>query len=464
MGNSIFRAEALSEKKKGDNNTQESFKILRLPTKLLLYSTTILAISAFIWACLARIPINQPGAAVVFDIDNSTVLGAGSSGKIIVIPERFRRENKLFFDKVFKIQQNPDKLVSVNEAQDILYTILKLSNLKTYNKLGREYTTAENLKNISMGTKYYETGDIIAVIYSDSSLQELLNDMTKSISQYIQNNNQYAISENMQNSYQKILNTQNGIISVFQKLANKQYVSTTDLLTQRSQAVSLKSQISQSKSQAIEAAQQTKLAEQSINSTIRQFIGQFFIFSENDGWISNSQVGQRTLVRAGDIVATQEVQPRAVVNKLPPRIIGVINSATLNFVKVGDQVVLTPLGISKAEYGGMTGKITLIIPYGESTQTLQNLTGISTLAANIINQVGNNPTLILIEMNFANSNHTSYKWTTSKVPLRRTHRGDFMSMTIKTESKTPLEMAIPTIKSFFGLDGPTTFTNSSKTS
>ena len=277
MDNSIFRAEALTQKKKGDNKTQESFKILRLPSKLLLYSTTILAISAFIWACLAKIPINQPGAAVVFDIDNSTVLGAGTSGKIIIIPERFRKKNKLFFDKVFRIQQNPDRLVSVNEAQDILNTMLKLSNLNMYNKLGREYTTAENLKNISLGTKYYETGDIIAVIYSDSSLQELLNSMTKSISQYIQNNNQYAISQNMQNSYQKILNTQNGIINIFQKLASKQYVSTTDLLTQRSQAVSLKSQISQSKSQAIEAAQQTKLAEQSINSTIREFIGEIFI-------------------------------------------------------------------------------------------------------------------------------------------------------------------------------------------
>jgi hypothetical protein len=459
MADSIFRSEAIAEKKKGDFKLQESFKIIKLPTKLILYTTGLLTIAGFAWACVAKIPIIKPGAAVVFDINNSTVLGAGASGKIISIPEDFRKEHKAFFDKIFRIQQNPNMPVSVTEVQEIVSTLLSLANLNTYNKLGKMYTTFDSLHNISQGTKYHQVGEIIAVIYSDATLQDLLDQLTNSTSQYLQNKSQYNISSNLDNSYQKILKSQEKIITIFQQLEDKQYVSSTDLLSQRSQAVSLKSQISQSKSQAIQASQQIKLAEQSINSSLREFIGKFFIFSENDGWIATTQVGQRTLVQAGDVIATQEVTAADAVNELPAQIIGVINSSTLNFVKVGDRAVLTPLGINKAEYGGMQGKIISIIPYGESVKTLQNLTGISTLANNIINQVGNNPNLVLVQMEYSNNKKTSYKWTMSKVPQRKTHRGDFMTMTIETEFKTPLELAIPTIKTFLGLDGPTTFSN-----
>ena len=54
----------------------------------------------------------------------------------------------------------------------------------------------------------------------------------------------------------------------------------------------------------------------------------------------------------------------------------------------------------------------------------------------------------------------SYKWTTSQAPPVKTGIGDVLDLDINVLEQSPLMMAVPFVKKYLGLDGPTDFTES----
>ena len=176
------------------------------------------------------------------------------------------------------------------------------------------------------------------------------------------------------------------------------------------------------------------------------------MFAEVDGWIINLKVKQGNLIQPGEDFLVMERSKS--IDGLPNVIAGLVDAATTNFVKVGNRVVATPSGIDKAEFGGMTGTIKTLIPFGETSGSLSNIIGIQSLADQTSAAL-RNPNLVLIEMD--KTIDDQYKWTTSRKPARLTRRGDLLDLSITTEGKTPLQLVIPWLKGVVGLEGPTTF-------
>ena len=129
-----------------------------------------------------------------------------------------------------------------------------------------------------------------------------------------------------------------------------------------------------------------------------------------------------------------------------------------NQIRDGMSVIATPEGVNKSQYGGIRGHVSTKVPYTMTSQKLSNIVGIESLA-DISRTAATSPNLLVIRLSMA-SDGNSYKWTTSQTPPVKTGIGDVLNLDINVQEQSPLMMAVPFIKKYLGLDGPTDFTES----
>ena len=158
------------------------------------------------------------------------------------------------------------------------------------------------------------------------------------------------------------------------------------------------------------------------------------MLSEADGYIANIKFGQGSIVREGDEVIT--IGKKKGIKELPTNIAGLIGSTAVNFAEPGDKVIATPVGVNKAEYGGMVGKVKTIVPYGEDVQSLSSILGMSTLVSQTKSAGETSaPNLVIITMEKDEQNKT-YKWSSNNRPDRKTRLGDVLNISLTTDRKT----------------------------
>ena len=461
MPKNIFLQDALAAKEKRAGEARKAFAILRLPSRLLLATSISVAIGTVIWSLFAKIPVQESGVGIVYDLNNATELKAPGSGRIVFTTKDFRTRNYQALQELFNIQQNPSTTIPIEDLIDLSLKALQLTDLKSYLRVESERSTDEALREIASGDSFYRIGEVIALIFSDNSRWQLITDLKKYSTTYAASEVQRRKSLDLQGVYSKVIDNQRSLLSIIRDLEKRRYVAKTDVLSQETQAAQLQSQLVQNNSTYEQSKASLLINQRSLQASLVNFISSSFVLSENNGWMSNAVVSQRSIVSQGSDIATLEKGNSTSPEYLPPRIIGFIDVNAVNKVMPGNRAILTPSGINKSEYGGMIGTIKTIIPYGDSSESLEKILGIDSIAQQSLSAIPN-PTLVLIDMKFSKNNKSSYQWTTSAVPNRPTRRGDFLSMTISVDSKTPMQLVIPWLANFLGFDGPTNFTEAFK--
>ena len=140
-------------------------------------------------------------------------------------------------------------------------------------------------------------------------------------------------------------------------------------------------------------------------------------------------------------------------SNIPSLIVGFIDDSYSNLVDPGMKVVATPLGVNKSQYGGIQGYIQSKLPFTVTNQKLASIVGLDSIGAMSQNT---SPNLITVRLNKM-YNGKGYQWTTRLVPQSKTGVGDTLSLSVQVDEQSPLMMAVPIIKEYLGLEGPTNF-------
>ena len=250
-----------------------------------------------------------------------------------------------------------------------------------------------------------------------------------------------------------MLENQSKVVDIYKQLLAKNYVSKPDYIQQQSLYTQYESQIAQSNADIDQALNKKKIALKSLMISLQTYISRTLVLSEADGYIANIKFGQGSIVKEGEEVIT--IGKKKGIKDLPTNIAGLIGSSAVNFAEPGDKVIATPVGVDKAEYGGMLGRVKTIVPYGEDVQSLRQILGISTLVTQTKSAGESSaPNLVIITMEKDEKNKT-YKWSSNNRPDRKTRLGDVLNISLTTDRKTPIQMAIPFVRTVIGLEGPT---------
>ena len=158
-----------------------------------------------------------------------------------------------------------------------------------------------------------------------------------------------------------MLKNQSKVVTIYKHLLAKNYVSKPDYIQQESLYTQYESQIAQSMADIDQAENKKKIALKSLMIALQTYINRALVLSEADGYIANIKFGQGSIVREGDEVIT--IGKKKGIKELPTNIAGLIGSTAVNFAETGDKVIATPVGVNKAEYGGMVGKVKTKVIY-----------------------------------------------------------------------------------------------------
>ena len=452
----IFRKAALAEKKNGDSSDSKPVQIFRLPTKALLGASVTSALVGALWAATAKIPIDFPGRAVVINVDTQQDVVSGGTGRIVLVTKDMLLPYNEELETAWDITNNPRMQLSSQEIAKLAATLLELTTFTNYERFLDSLTTQQALRKISLREVPTSIGIPMAIVFSDSARSDLVKSLKKNFETLADARARILRAKSMIDSYQTMLSSQTEIVQSYGKLRKKNYVSKPDYLQQRSLATQYKSQIAQSKADLDQANIDEEISLKSLMIALQSYISSSFVLSEADGYIANLKVGQGSIVQAGNEVIT--IERDSYKDELPLTIAGLIGTTAINFVQPGDRVVATPLGVNKAEYGGMLGVVKTVVPFGEDTSSLSSILGTSTLVSQTSTGMSDTPNLVLITMDRDKSGNF-YKWTSKNIPARRTRLGDVLNISLTTDSKTPLQLVIPFVRTAIGIDGPTTFVN-----
>lgn len=459
MPQNIFRKTALEEKKKGDKLESKQVQIFRLPTKALLIASLASATGGIIWACVAKIPIDYSGTAVVLSVDNQMDVMAGGPGRFVLTRSKTLNKYKDILDLAWKIQTNPDLQIEPKKLAVLAESMLNITNFTNFERFIEELPTGIALRDIASSRIPAKTGYPVGIIFSDDARQSFVESLKKNFEDLADAESRITRSTALIDNYQTLLAGQKKILESYKRLENKNYVSKVSFLEQKSIATNYISQIAQSKSTLEQAETDNIIALKSLMIAMQEYIVKSFVTSEADGYIANLSVGQGSVVAEGSEILS--ISTREQRDHLPPIIAGLVGTKASNHLNEGDRVIATPVGVNKAEYGGMIGRMKTLVPFGENSATLSKILGTSTIASQTVEGMSSTPNLILIEMD-RDEEKDDYIWTSKNVPTRPTNLGDVLSISITAERKTPLQLVIPIIKEAMGLEGPTTFKGGDK--
>ena len=143
--------------------------------------------------------------------------------------------------------------------------------------------------------------------------------------------------------------------------------------------------------------------------------------------------------------------------RLPEVIPGFLTQQAAQQVRPGMKVLATPIGMSRAQYGGMLAEVVHVRRLPSSITQIRENVG-SEGVANELTTLIPQPTHIVIELDTDSSTQDStkegIKWSSSgqiPYPIRQ---GDLLSIQITTQRVRPISLLIPWLRKFSGTSAP----------
>lgn len=448
---SIFSADALKARRAKPLSLPTYF--LRLPSAATIALIVASAAVAMGWAVFAKVPIKVPGRAVVVNVNDVKPMNTKSSGRILIVSPPISATRSTFDYELYRFYNSekfsgsiPDLIQTVN---DVLFDTSP-AQLANYSKLVKN---AGLLEDISTSRFPVSRGQVVTIVFNEDSRTKLSNELISAREEYETNN---LVIKRASNNLRSLLSQASGqyqIVVSYKKLKELGAASEVNLLQAVQEYARLKKDISDTRNNINQLETKNKSLANQLQSKLVEYITNQYVFAEGDGFISNLSKGNEQYSDINQPVLFFSSQPSS---SLPPWIVGFTDDRSANLIRDGMQVIATPQGVNKSQYGGISGFVSTKVPYTMTSQRLSNIVGIESLA-NISSKSTSAPNLIVIRLAM-DATGSSYKWTTSQAPPVTTGIGDVLDLDISIQEQSPLMMAIPFIKKYLGLDGPTDFT------
>ncbi len=488
----IFEQIALERLRSG-GDTSKPVGFLPLPVRV----TAVVAVSisglGVLWACLARVPVQVNGVASIapeVQVSSATARADGELAYQVsgMQPNRLSlaqsQRNQALTQYWGEDWENElSSFARLNNLALAALAPMEGQNLVMPESLeGRE--SIDNLQQSETAYRklHFKANTIIARVDNAGAMEEL--DAIRATTQPKLQINQSVANDRSQRSIsygnigillkhqksrqQQELDERIQLYQRLQTLWGKGYVSTAQLLQEQSVINGLRNQVLQidrerlntqlSSTDQRQQAEQTRLnsleATNQLQAALVAYLEKVYIFAPPSGmYIVSRAIRNGMRVNPGDELFTYSVEKPA----LPQTIPVFVDAATSQQLGEGMQVLVTPKGISRAQYGGILGVVDEVGKLPLPPEGIAAFAGGRTLASSILKTVGS-AYLVRVRLQQAEPAYCQqmlslrcYRWSTKRRPPFPVRLGTLADVQINVQYKRPIEFVMPALRQALGL-------------
>jgi hypothetical protein len=295
--------------------------------------------------------------------------------------------------------------------------------------------------------------------------QSIVNDRNQRASNYITIGSLIGRQKTRQ---LKELDEREALFQRLQSLWNKGYVSTAQLLQEQAVINGLRNQVLQIDREQIntefnstdqrQQAEQTKLnslqTRNQLQAALVAYMAKVYAFSPPTGmYIVSRSIRNGMEVKPGDELFTYSAERPTL-----PQVIPVfVDAATSQQLGEGMQVLVTPKGISRAQYGGIMGVVDEVGKLPLPPEGIAAFAGGRTLASSVQQSVGGTY-LVRVKLEQAEPAYCQqmlslrcYRWSTKRRPPFPVRLGTLADVQINVQYQRPIEFVMPALRQALGL-------------
>ena len=491
----IFEQIALERLRSG-GDTSKPVGFLPLPVRLTAVAATSITALGVLWACLAKVPVQVTGVASIAPGVQVSSAIARSDGVLAY------QVSGVGPDRLSPIARQRNQALTafwqeavVNNAPTMPYERLNALALAAMAPLtGQKLTLPESEQttqpiddlqstDADYSSLHFTSSTIIARIDSPTSMEELdairrltlpklmidrgiINDRHERSVDYSRVDTLLA---RQRLSQQQELRERDALFQRLQILWKKGYVSTAQLLQEQAVINGLRNQVLQidrerlntefsgtdQRQQADQAALSSLQQRNQLQSGLVAYMGKVFAITPPSGfYIVSRAIRNGMQVRAGDELFTYSVEKPT----LPLVIPVFVDAATSQQLTEGMQVLVTPRGISRAQYGGIPGVVDEVGKLPLPSEGMAAFAGGRSLASNIQQTAGGATYLVRVKLEQAEPAYCRqmlsmrcYRWSTSRRPPFPVRLGTLADVQINVQYRRPIEFVMPALRQALGL-------------
>jgi len=487
----IFEAIAL-ERLSIDSEGTKPASFIRLPVRLAIITTFAIAGFGVCWSFFARIPYLVEGYATFVPRGGMSSLVSFTTGNIYYQVSGLGRDNSTpnsirTNSLLTKFRQNLLSGASNESQKNNEKNLINLVKSTLLPVAGQRLFLPDDLisspvKNIDSKTVRYAEDTLIARVINPLDNQELYSALQSTLPtlsmeqqqeiEFLKRSGQLDGLSRLQIKQRLTiaseLNARRDLYQRKQNLWERGFLPGIQLMEEQAQINQIQNQLLNSDSNNLNTRinsqeQRTKSQQASVadiearNKLVYQlvlYLRKTGVFVPQGGiYLLSNNFANGGFVQEGDELMTYSKEKPAL-----PMIIPVfLNSIAFDQVAGGMKVLVTPRGISRAEYGGIPGTVVKVSKLPLSSDGVRGTVG-SVSIAKSIQQLIQVPYVVMIELQQAEPNSCKnifsqrcYRWSSGRIPPYPVRLGALADVQIISYSRHPVEFVMPFIRRTMGL-------------
>ena len=486
----IFEAVALERLRAGADHTKAAH-FLPLPVRLTAIAAASIAGLGLLWSVLARVPIQVNGLGAVVQRGVLGTLVAQGNGVLRfqvsglgpnTLSPRERRNNAVLRD--YWIEETMSPVVSVSSMQKLTQiTSAALSPTSAETLVLPEDQQHEVFdSHTGAAVVRYPAATLLAVIDDGLAHQDLDAVYQSTLpSERLQRGQQLErkqrsiklgqlnqLQQKQQLNLERELKARQALYQRYQALWKQGYLPGTALLEEQTRINNLKAQLlnssnsrlttSMNQSDQLDQAKQAQIANaetrMKLENQLVNYLSKTRLFAPAPQvYILNIYYRNGSLVKQGDEILSYTTKPPELPNQLPV----FLDGTAAQQVNEGMDVLMTPRGTSRAQYGGIRGTIVEISKLPVATDNLVGGLGSRAMATQIQQHLSA-PYVVWVKPELAEPGYCRqvmsrrcYRWSSGRVPPHPVRLNSLMDVQITTGYQRPIEFVMPALKKLLGL-------------
>ena len=439
---------------------QASVALLKTPLLLAAAFFGAAALVTGLWAVLARIPEKTTGIALLQPVQSIFRVEAISDGSVLypfnTAPDGTVRYGiPPWSDEALDFIRDPRDIS--NEDLFNLATEI-LSDLQRYSSI-RVNLSEYSGSNVSGGSKgiSVDADDVIVIIDNNARRAELFAKrqmLEESIRSY---RRQLEIQGVVLESTEEVLANQSGMVEAYKFLNEVGAGSREEFYTQVREAASARAEVARESEKIKEMQRQIESNQADLRTALAAFIRSSLIYPPGETSVINFLASQWTEVKQGYPLMTLSWLKPVAPNTVPV----FLQAKASTQVAVGMEAILTPLGFSPAEVGGIKGQLT---SFGKSFLSQHDIAlrlGSDGYGNLVSPKGGAFEAYITLEredhqklIQLQSSNRGGFIWNNRATPPLPPREGILLNTQIITRYRSPLSLFIPFFKELSGVETP----------
>ena len=430
-------------------------ELISPPLRLSILITLLITLGGVAWACLARIPVYVNGVAYLLRMDNIGGLPALTDGQVHYQFSATALVRSPLFARLYRLNQQPD---AVGDAE---LTALARDLLAT-RPTGPQLSTSNPYAGL------VPKGQVLAWIDSPLNRSDLASRLlsfdqakTTLASQQLELRRLDRKIKAKIDILGKQLDVEAAYLASITRLQKEGFASKANVLVQRTRVDAIRSEILTQQEERVANSQKTVEAETalkqaliSLRSTLNDYIDRTFLFADNPLYIVDLNIPQAGQVKQQDNVL--HVAPHAL-NRLPNRIPGFLSQSDADQVARGMAVLVTPVGLDRAQFGGIVGTVADVSLLPSNIDQIAERSGSMAIAQEVTALIPDPVRVDLIlrrNPSDREPNHGGFRWSSPGSPPFPLTTGNQLSLQITAQQVRPISLLIPFLMRATGASPP----------